>query len=458
MKKISLDDLKQARFPKSQRFKADLKEQLMTRAKKQVTPSHQSNLMKTLFRLSISFAIVTLLITQVALPGNSESSLHTFIQEANAANEAHADEIFYHKTLQTHEMYFENPGVFTGWQTISNQSSETWIAPNGDIRSSTEWTSWDGPLEDGSFNEVSSMDEGIYAQDTYGNFIDYTLLQVIGTDPGEEYGSVEGAPIYNVHPGKQHNFEELEENFLNQLVCVRSEKGDDFTGYTWAVLDERSNTLTEVGGTARPNEAKYNILDELDLAASGRLSTEDVIYLFEILQDEPNVNYEQKTVDGETVHTITLNQKDFLVTSSSSVESLVDLQPNDVIVSFEFNSDYRLTRMTSVTSYQGQERERGSLTVLETSYLDYEENKNLFVPTEEYVAGMMTTRFMDDISEFEDGCYRQYEKLSTDETNAVLENIKTLFDANDLELWEHPLKVVLRYYVLPGDTSVHQEQ
>lgn len=458
MKKFTLKDLKNAQIPLSRSFKAGLKENLLARAEKQFSSAPRTNpFMKTLFRLSISFAVIALLVTQVVLPGESTSTLQTFIQEASAANEAHVDEIYHTSIVLSQEVYFDNPGTFTGWQTVTEMEKDMWIAPDGSLREEIQSIAWNGPNENGVFEEAHMESTSLYLKDDYDNFIDYTLLEITGTELVEKDGEMVEEPTYNVHPGKQHNAADLQEDFLNQITCINSEEAQDFTGYAWATLNERDSSLVELNGVAHANEEKYNLMDDLAMAADGRMSVEQVIALFETFQGDSNVTYEIKEVEGKQQHVIQLNQKGFSPTYSNSPEGLKDLDSMDVFVTFYFDAEtYRLTKMTNVSSFEGVEKERGSLTVVSSEYLDYPSNAFLFEPTDEYISGFLDTSFHKDISQFEDGCYRQYEKLSDAETQTWLDIMESQFDENDAELWNDPLQGNFKYYVLPGDPTVHE--
>lgn len=440
MKKLTLKDLKTAAVPQSRSFKAGLKEQLLSRAEKEYSSTpHTNPFMKTLFRFSVSFAVIALLLTQVVFPGNS-GGLSSFIQEAGAANEEHGDEIYYTVTVSESSLYFETED-FTGWKTTSENHAETWIAPNGDIRQESIFTSFNGPNEDGIFEQVDQTDTNLVVQDEYGNQITYTQLQE--TD--------------NVHPGKQNTAEALQEKFLNQITCLKTEENTDFTGYAIARIDERDLSFLDLIATSRAKEDKYNLVTKLDDAASGKLSSSKILELFEEIQNEENVSFELIEEDGHEEAVIQLNYADFSVTSSGSPDALETYEPFNQIVTFVFDaSTYRLKEMTAESGYNGIVSERGSLTVLSSEYIGYEANLSLFEPTEEFTALSLTDRFEQDPSKFEAGCYRLYEKLSLEEDQTWLNTMESLFDENSEAFWTNPLKINMQYYLLPRDETVHE--
>ncbi len=456
MKKLTLKDLKNAKVPQNRSFKAGLKEQLLSRAEKEYSSTPYTNpFMKTLLRFSVSFAVIALLLTQVVFPGNSES-FSSFIQEAGAANEEHGDEIYYTVTVSESSSYFETEN-FTGWQTTSENHAETWIAPNGDIRQESSFTSFNGPIEDGSFEQVDQTDISMTVTDEYGNQITYTQLQETGTEIREINGVLSEEPTYNVHPGKQNTAEALQEKFLNQITCLNTQENSDFIGYSIFRMDERDSTFLEGIATAHPKDDTYNFIAKLDDAASGKLSSSQLIDFFEKVQNEENVSFELVEEDGHEEAVITFNMEDFMQVSSNSPEGLENYDRPDNKVIFVFDaSTYRLKEMSSEISYDGRVTERSSLSVLSSEYLGYEENLSLFEPTEEFTALSLTDRFEQDSGNFEEGCYRQYEKLSTEEEAVWMETMYRLFDEGEEEFWNSPLKTNMQYYLLPGDNTVHE--
>jgi hypothetical protein len=210
MKKITLNDLKAAQVPQSRAFKAGLKEQLLA---KYPQPNH---FMKTLFRLSISFAVIALLVTQVAMPGESKNTLQMFIQEASAANEEHGEQIYHASIQMENSMYFDNED-FTGWQTISQVSKELWVSPTKDLREEIAFTIWSGPQEGGTFDEVSSHDTSLSLYDGYANRLSYTKLEVTGTEMVEKDGELMEEDTCASR--KQYDTNELLSQYLDQIVC-----------------------------------------------------------------------------------------------------------------------------------------------------------------------------------------------------------------------------------------------
>ena len=461
MKKLSLHDLKAAQVPQSRAFKAGLKEQLLAQAEKKYSSApHTNPFMKTLFRLSISFAVIALLVTQVALPGESKNTLQMFIQEASAANEEHADEIYHAHIEQTQEMYFENE-TFTGWQTTSESSQELWVAPNKDLRQESQSTSWNGPQEDGIFEEVSGHDTGLSLYDDYGNRLSYTKLEATGTELVEKDGDIVEQETYNVHPGKQYFTEELLAHYLDQIVCVTTEDGEDFTGYAWAKMSASDPSFFEMTGRAYAKAQPSQVMTELEKALSeGRLASDEALELFEQVQEDARIHYEMTQVDGRTLHQISFNQTEFLGGAYSN-SPLDDYNPADVFVTYTFDDDsYELVSITSETSYHGNVTERGSYTVTSSEYLDYESNASLFEVTDEFTLLDMSDAFELDTSDFEPGCYKQTERLSAEEEKVALEHLNELINQAGNEgqktMWERPLLSNFRYYVLPGDPTVHE--
>lgn len=463
MKKLTLKDLKNAQIPQSRSFKTGLKENLLTQAEKKYSSApHPNSFMKTLFRLSISFAVIALLVTQVALPGESTSTLQMFIQEANAVNEEHADEI-YHATIQMEDsMYFETEN-FTGWKTTSKVSKDLWLAPNKDLREEITFTSWNGPLEDGSFEEVSSQDTGLSVYDEYGNRLSYTKLEVTGTEIVEKDGELLEEEIYNVHPGKQHETEELLTQYLDQIVCVTTEENQDFTGYAWAKMSETDLDFFEMTARAYPKAELSQIMTELDKALSeGRLASDEALELFEQIQEDSRISYTVNESEDRTLHQISFNQTDFLGGSfSNSKEALQDSAPADVLVTYSFDGEtYELVSILAETSYHGNVTQRSSYTVVNSEYLDYESNTSLFKATDEFTLLSLSDAFEQDTSKFEPGCYKQTERLSPEEEEATFERLEELLadeeHANSKALWEGPLLTNFQYYTLPGDPTVHE--
>lgn len=442
-------------------FKAKLKEQLIARAEQEYPTQTRSKLWHSVLRFSFSMLVLTLIVTQVLIPqgSNPTNSLSSFIQEAKANYFENEGKIYHANIHMEDSRYFENP-EFTGWKTLSLVEKAVWASPNGDLREEISSTHFNGPQEDGTFEQVDQTDTGIYKIDSYGNGIDYTLLQILGytTKETADLGEPIDAPIYNVHPGKQNDAEALEAQFLNQITCVNKEEGDDFDGYAWASIDKDAQTGQGVMGTGSPHDDKFSIVDELFNAANGQLSSSEVLAILEKVQDEPKISYEEQTIDGQDVVVISLNTADFMTVSSNNKEGLIDVIPDENRITLHFNADtYQLMNLSSETIFEGIVKQRSSKTVTFYEYLDYESNKTLFEPTDEFVAGMLTTRFDQHIEDFEPGCYDKYVKLSDQETEQWLSILTSQFTEMDWDLWSHPLKMAVGYYKLPGEDEIKGE-
>lgn len=439
-------------------FKAKLKENLMARAEREYPAQTRSNPWFGVLRFSFSMLLLTIIVTQVLIPqGSNSDTLSAFIQEAKASTSENSDKIYHAKMEMENSMYFENTDGFTGWQTISESTQEVWVAPNGDLRSESSGSSFNGPQEDGTFEQVDHSDTNIYKIDAYGNGIDYTLLEILGytTKETADLGELVDAPIYNVHPDKQHDAEALKAQFENQITCVNKEEGEDFDAYAWASIDKDAQTGQGVSGRGSPHDDKFSIVDELFKAAEGRLSSAEVIAILEKIQDEPKISTERQEVDGEEVIIISLNTADFMMVSSNNKEGLLDVVPDENRVTLTFNEEtHQLMHMESESIRNGIVQERGSMTVTSTEYLDYESYASLFEPTEDFVAGFLTNRFDAHIEDFEPGCYDKYVKLSDEEAEQWLSTLTSQFTEGDWELWSHPLKVAVGYYKLPGENEV----
>lgn len=443
----------------SRSFQADLKEHLISRAARRTQP----NFMKTLLRFTFSFAVIALLLTQVVFPGNSEGSLSSFISEAQAANEDHMDEI-YHATIEIEDSSYFETDNFTGWKTTSQVSKEIWISPSKEIRDESTYTSWNGTQEDGSFEEVSDQSSDLLLYDEYGNQLDYTKLEVTGEELTEdpETGDLSMEDTYNVHPAKQHSTEELEAAYQDSIICINTEDGEDFTGYAWAVLHESDPTYLEMFGTAYPKAEPSKIITELEKSLMSGLSSDEALRLFEAVQDDERLSYEVEEADGQTLHHISFNYSDFVGGSmSNSPEGLNDPNPMVIKTTYTFDGEtYGLMSVLTERSVNGNVLQRGSYTVTSSEYLPYEENASLFEATEEYTLLSLGTRFEQNISQFEPGCYRMYEKLPREEEAVILSKLEAMLEEGSFStskaLWERPLQSNFRYYTLPGDDTVHE--
>lgn len=444
-------------------FKAKLKENLMAHAEREYPAQTRSNPWFGVLRFSFSMLLLALIVTQVLIPNVSNSgdrSLSAFIQEAKANTSENSDKIYHAKTQIESSMYFENTDGFTGWHATSLGEQELWVAPNEDLRSKSSGSSFNGPHEDGTFEEVDYSGTGIYKMDSYGNGIDYTLLEILGytTKETADLGELVDEPIYNVHPGKQNDADALKAQFENQITCVNIEEGKDFDGYAWATIDKDTLTVEGVTGTGNPNDDKFTIVDDLLKATEGTLSSAEVLAILEKVQDEPKISYEEQAKDGQDVVVISLNTADFMTVFSNNKEGLATITPDENRVTIVFNADtYQLMSLTSETLFEGVAKQRSSTTVTYYEYLDYESNAALFEPTDEFVAGMLTTRFNQHIQAFEPGCYDKYVKLPDDEAEQWLDTLTSQFTEGDWALWLHPLKVAVGYYKLPGEDEVKGE-
>lgn len=460
MKKNLNHIIQNAQVPQDQSFKAGLKEKLISRMETNLNKVPSSNsFMKTLFRLSLSLTIVALILTQVALPGDSENTLQLFIQEASAANEEHGDEIYHVITASESSSYFETDG-FTGWQTTSSMNKEIWISPTGEIRETLNFTSFNGPDEYGNFETIYSNDTSMSIWDEYANLVTYAQVEQIGTEVQEnEAGELVDVPVYNVHPGKQHGLEELQEKFLDQIMCLNTQEGAHFTGYAIARIDSEDPSFLDMTATSRPNTLPLdNFLIKLDKAANGSLSTSEMIELLTEVQDDPSIFYALEEDEHEMVHIIEINTQNYLQVSSNDPLALKDFEPSNTVVRFVFDADtYHLKESSSETfNAAGEVVERGSLRVLSSDYLNADLNAFLFEPDESYTALSLVDRFEQDPSQFENGCYQKYERLSSEDEQNWLDTIESLFDGNDAELWEAPLTVNMSYYRLPGDETIYE--
>jgi hypothetical protein len=438
-------------------FKAKLKESLMARAENEYPAQTRSNPWFGILRFSFSMLLLTLIVTQVVIPqGSNATTLSAFIADAKASY-SETEGMIYHATMQMESsIYFENE-EFTGWKTTSQIEKELWVAPTGDLREEINSIHFDGPNEDGTFDQVDQSDTNIYKIDSYGNGIDYTLLKILGytTEETAELGEPVDEPIYNVHPGKQNDAEALKTQFENQITCVNKEEGKDFDGFAWASIDKDTQTGQGVTGRGSAHDDKLSIVDGLFKAAEGRLSSAEVIAILEKVQDEPKISTEVQEVDGQNQIVVSLNTADFMMVFSNNKEALVGVVPDENRVTLYFNEEtHQLMHMESESIRNGTVQERGSMTVTFSEYLDYESNLALFEPTEDFVAGRLTTRFDQHIEDFEAGCYDQYMKLSDDEAEQWLSILTSQFTEGEWDLWSHPLKVAVGYYKLPGENEI----
>ncbi|QQR55272.1 hypothetical protein IPG41_01795 [Candidatus Peregrinibacteria bacterium] len=458
-----LKKLQSASVPQNRSFKAKLKEALIARAEQEYPPKTRFNPWLRALRIPFSVLILTLIITQIAIPSGDDSSstnaLSAFIQEAKASYPETEGKIYHAKIKGEMEYYFESE-TFKGWQTVSIIEKDMWTAPNGELRQEMKISSFNGPNEFGDFEQVDQTDLGLSKKDSYGNIIPYTLLQITGTTDGS--GGIDepiGEPIYNVHPGKQYDDADLSKQFLNQITCVTKEAGEDFDAYAWSTINKDSLISEGLIVTSFPHDNKYKIVDELFEAASGSLSSQEVIAILEKVQDEPQITYETIETNGVKEVVISLNTNDFMPINSSSKEDLIKIdRKEENLITIHFNQEtHQLISMKSEVLYDGIVQNRSSTTVVSYEYLDYEANKALFETNEDFVASPYFNRFEQNIEDFEPGCYEAYLKLPDEEAKEWLEQIKSQFTEANMELWNHPLSLTLGYYRLPGENEIKGE-
>lgn len=451
-----LHSLKKARISHNPNFKARLKEQLLERAEKTFahSPRREASIWSTLFRYSVAFAALAIVVTQVLFPSPSgPSSLAGFIQQAKAAQEGTENQIYHATIVMEKSALFEN----IGWKTLSKMEKEVWISPTGNRKEHMISTNFNGPNESGSFEAVQMEDTTLVKINEWGNLIPYTKRVQTGTEIVEREGEAPlEQPTYNVHPEKQYSDEALQKKFSQEIACINTQENEDFTGYGIVRLDSETGEFEGLTARTLPKDPKYTLIDQIGKAAEGQLASDEIIALFEAVAQDPNILYEFNEDNPSKEHKIQLNYADFSIVSSNSKEGLENAIPQESVATFYFDdATYQLTEMNSETSQEGVITERGTLKVTSSEYLPMEGNEALFEPTEEYVAGGLQDRFETQLETFDAGCYNsQYEKLSPEETTEWIASIEANLEDHERTFWFNPLETNLGYYRLPGEAEI----
>jgi hypothetical protein len=449
-----ISQIKMAPLAHNLKFKAQLKEHLIARAEINYASSPLSSF-PWFRRFKFAFPLFLLAVFLSSLlfsssPQEQENLLRSFIQEAQA-HSLNTDNQIYHAHVKMERRAFFETDVFKGWHLLDSSEKNLWISPNKDLREEMVWTEFNGPNENGDFDEVDKQNTSLLKKDAYGNIVHYSSQNIIGHERQEIPGSNEitDLAVYDIHPLKKADFDALENKFLNRITCVNKESGEDFDAYAWAHLDATTGELEEVLGRGETRDSNLIIGKELLKASTGQVSAQDIFSLLEKVQDNPLMTYEVQNHDGQEEVAISFLRSDFNFTSSPEKEYLQNHSSQDERFTLYFDpKTYQLKRVDNEILYDGIAMEKSSMSLLSSDYLDPSIYPDLFQVHETFVmSSQLTDRFEQEIENFESTCYQNYQKLSHQDVEKWLDVLDSQMDENAKKLWDHPLEKTIGYYL-----------